>query len=156
MQALNIKLIEEIREKRSGVYGISANATFGQRPVDSYRMSISFPCAPENVDTLTAAVFDELEKMIKNGPTEEDIEKVKQAQRRDRETNLESNSYWLSTLSGYFTAPDEPDPLEILSFEKRQEKLSKAYLQEIASEFITPNEYIEVVLYPENGDYNDR
>jgi zinc protease len=156
VQALNIKLIEEIREKRSGVYGISANATFGQRPVDSYRMSISFPCAPENVDTLTAAVFDELEKMIKNGPTEEDIEKVKQAQRRDRETNLESNSYWLSTLSGYFTAPDEPDPLEILSFEKRQEKLSKAYLQEIASEFITPNEYIEVVLYPENGDYNDR
>ena len=63
VQALNIKLTEEVREKMSGVYGISARARPAKYPYEHYSITVSFPCAPENVDTLTQAVFAEIRKL---------------------------------------------------------------------------------------------
>ncbi len=50
-------------------------------------------------DTLTKAVFQEMNQLIDNGPTSEDLAKVKETSIRERETNEKQNNYWLSAIS---------------------------------------------------------
>ena len=146
IQALNIKLTEEIREKMSGVYGISARVSATKYPYEHYSINVGFPCAPENVDTLTQGVYREIKKLQANGPTEADLRKVKETLRREVETNLKENGYWLKALeSSYF---NEEDPREILDYEEAIEKLSVADLKAMADKYFNFDNVVEVVLYP--------
>ena len=149
IQALNIKLIEEIREKMSGVYGISARASASKYPYEHYDITIGFPCAPENVDTLTQGVYREIRKLQENGPTEADLRKVKETLRREYETNLKENGYWLQVLeSAYF---NDEDPSEILDYEKVINALSVADLKVMAERYFNFENVAEIVLYPEQA-----
>jgi len=149
VQALNIKLIEEIREKKSGVYGIGANASVSKYPYEHYTITISFPCAPENVEDLSKAVFDEIQKIKDNGPTQADLMKVKETQRREMEVNLKQNNYWLSALeAAYFTGAD---PVNIVQYEDKIEGLNIKSLKETANKYFNFDQYVKIVLYPEEG-----
>ncbi|MEM9673350.1 MAG: insulinase family protein [Bacteroidota bacterium] len=149
IQALNIKLIEEIREKKSGVYGIGASASPSKYPYEHYSIRINFPCAPENVEDLTEAVFTEIKKMQENGPTAEDLNKVKETQRRDMETNLKENRFWLSNLRrAYFL---DQDPTKIMDYEESIESLTAEGLKGIANKYFNFDSYVRVVLLPEEG-----
>jgi zinc protease len=153
VQALNIKLIEEIREKKSGVYSIGASANPSKYPYEHYSIRIGFPCAPENVEDLTEAVFAEVKKMKENGPTEEDLKKVKETQRRDMETNLKENRYWLRTLQqAYFL---DQDPTKVLDYEESIESLTAEGLKEVANKYFNFDSYVRVVLLPEEGAATD-
>lgn len=153
VQALNIKLIEEIREKKSGVYGIGANANSSKYPYEHYSITVSFPCAPENVEDLTEAVFAEIKKMQENGPTAQDLQKVKETQRRDMETNLEENRYWLRTLQqAYFLGQD---PQKVLDYKDAIESLTAEGLKETANKYFNFDSYVKVVLLPEEGASDD-
>ncbi|MFP4094664.1 MAG: M16 family metallopeptidase [Cyclobacteriaceae bacterium] len=153
VEALNIKLIEEIREKKSGVYGISARANAVRIPYEHYSITVNFPCAPENVEDLSEAVFDEIEKLKQNGPTPEDLKKVKEAQLRQMETNLKENSFWLRALEqAYFVGQE---PTTILDYNKSVDALSAADLQEAAKKYFNFDQYVKVVLYPEEGVQQD-
>ena len=146
IQAFNIKLIEEIREKMSGVYGISARANATKYPYEHYSITVGFPCAPENVDTLTQAVYQEIEKLQANGPTEADLRKVKETMRRDMETSLKENGYWLRTLEqAYFM---DEDLNEIVDYEEAIDELSVSELKAMANKYFNFDNVVEVVLYP--------
>jgi len=153
VQALNIKLIEEIREKKSGVYSIGASANPSKYPYEHYSIRIGFPCAPENVEDLTEAVFAEIKKVQENGPTEEDLKKVKETQRRDMETNLKENRYWLRTLQqAYFL---DQDPTKVLDYEESINNLTVEGLKEVANKYFNFDSYVRVVLLPEEGTTSD-
>ena len=146
IKALNIKLTEEIREKMSGVYGIRASASATKYPYEHYTITVGFPCAPENVDTLRQGVYREIKKLQENGPTETDLRKVKETLRREMETNLKENGYWLKTLeASYF---NEEDPRDILDYEEAINELSVADLQAMAKKYFNFEQVVEVVLYP--------
>jgi len=97
-EVLSIKLIEILREEKSGVYGVGASGSSSKYPNERYSFRISFPCAPENVSDLVAATFAEIDKIKKEGVSDEDLQKIKETQRRNREENLRKNRYWLSQL----------------------------------------------------------
>ena len=147
IQALNIKLTEEIREKMSGVYGISARASAVKYPYEHYSVNVGFPCAPENVDTLVQGVYREIKKLQANGPTQTDLDKVKETLRREYETNLKENGYWLRLLeSAYF---NDEDATEILNYEEAINELSVTDLKTLADQYFNFENVVEVVLYPE-------
>ncbi len=150
VQALNIKLIEKIREEKSGVYGISAQASAEKYPYEHYSITIAYPCAPENVDDLTQAVFEEIENIRKNGPTAQDLQKVKEAQRREMETNLKENGFWLSNLQRYYFM--KQDPSAIMEYEEIISALTTEELKETANQYFNMDRYVKVVLYPEDTE----
>lgn len=147
IQALQIKLIEEIREESSGVYSIGAYADAEQFPYENYTITVRFPCAPENADKLTEGVFAEIKKMMDNGPTEVDLNKVKEAKYRDMETSLKENRFWLSTLQRYYWY--DQDPVKILNYKESIDGLSIEQLKETANKYFDMNNYVKVVLMPE-------
>ena len=59
-KSLRIRLREVLREDMGGVYGVSAAGSISRRPRQSTRFTVSFGCAPDNVDKLKKAVFDEV------------------------------------------------------------------------------------------------
>ena len=148
---LNIKLREELREERSGVYNVSVRAQTSNRPDSTYRLQIVFSCAPDRVQELVNAVFSEIEALKENPPSAEYLTKVKEQQRRERETDLESNAFWVSTLDFYYSHPDE-NVRDVLDYPGLIESLDAEAIQQAARRYLDRDRYAKVVLYPE--DFN--
>ncbi|MFW5762419.1 MAG: M16 family metallopeptidase, partial [Cyclobacteriaceae bacterium] len=144
---LNIKLIEVLREEKGGVYGAGGNGSASKYPYEHYTFSIGFPCAPENVDDLSTTAVKLLKDLQENGPSEEDLKKVKETQRRIRLENLEKNSFWANALDQYYYY--DLDPATMLDYNKRVDNLSAEAIQKFAKKYIDTDEYIKIVLYPE-------
>jgi len=147
-EVLTIKLIEILREEKSGVYGVGAYGGSSKYPYESYTFRISFPCAPENVESLIKAVFDEINVIKKDGVTEEDLNKIKETQKRDREESLKQNRFWLSQLNYYYQFGTSLD-----TFYGREElikTITSKDLQEGANKYLNMDNYVEVILVPEN------
>lgn len=144
---LSIKLIENLREEKSGVYGVGARGNMSKLPSGKYRFSIGFPCGPENVDKLIEAAMTEVEKLKTDGPTQEDIDKTKETQRLDYKENLEKNRYWLRSLEAAWSL--DSDPSKILKKQELIDALDIESLKATANKYLKEEAKIQVVLMPE-------
>ncbi len=148
-EAVSIKLVEQLREEKGSVYGVGAFGGMQKIPYSFYTFNISFPCAPENADTLTRAAIDELRKVIKSGISAEDVAKVKEQQKRKLEVDLKQNQFWMTNLyDAYFNGND---PKLILQKEKQINGLTAKMMQDAAKKYINPAKYIRAVLKPETS-----
>jgi len=147
---LNIKVTERLREKESGVY--SPQVLGGGTSVDGgwYNIIAQFACAPENVDKLIAATHEEFAKIIKDGPTETDLEKFKAEEKRQEELKQQSNGFW----SSYFRKQliESTDFKEVLDQQKLLDALTVEDVKRIANKYINYQNYSKFVLMPDNGN----
>lgn len=147
-EALQIKLRESLREDAGGVYGVGVNTSISQYPEERYSVSVVFGCAPANVEKLTALVLGEMGKMTESGPLQTDIDKVTAIKRREHETALKENSYWISLLAGSYEL--KRDPAEAQAFFKESLKTATPEnLKKVANRYFDESNYIKVVLFPE-------
>jgi zinc protease len=145
--AMNILLIEKIREEASGVYGISASASTSKNPYEHYSISINFPCSPENSDTLSAAVFEVLQKIQQEGVDDAVTQKVIEAQKREMEVKIKQNGYWMGALK--YSYEYGYDPADINNYEDRINGVTNEKLQQVAKKYINFNNYVYLRLLPE-------
>jgi len=108
-------------------------------------VNIVIPCSPDNTDVLTKAAINEIRKIQKEGVTPEDLNKVKEAQRRDLEKNLKENNYWIGQLVNVY---QYDDPGLITQYSDRINSLTSEKLQAVAKK-IDLKKYVRVVLFPE-------
>ena len=149
-EVMDIKLVEQLREEKGSVYGVSSFGAINKIPYSYSNFSISFPCAPENVDTLSKAAIDELRKIIKAGVTPEDIAKVKEQQIRKLETDLKQNQFWMSVLfDAYYL---DTNPSDILNKQKQVNGLTSKIIQDAAKKYINLNSYIRATLKPDKQE----
>jgi zinc protease len=146
--AFRIKLREVLREDMGGTYGVGINANSLKYPDEEYAITISFGCAPERVEELTGTVFQLIDS-LKNYPLDEIyLTKVKETQRRQWEVDLKENNFWLRNL--WFCNFYDLDLNEFLNYPKRIDGLSLEDIQHTAQKYLDENNYVSVVLYPEN------
>ncbi|MBC7874338.1 MAG: insulinase family protein, partial [Ferruginibacter sp.] len=146
-EVMDIKLVEQLREEKGSVYGVSAFGGMNKIPYTYSTFSISFPCAPENIDTLTKAAIDELKKIINTGVAAADIAKVKEQQKRKLETDTKQNQFWMSALYEAYYLGNNPD--DILNKQKQVDGLSSKMIQDAAKKYINLNSYIRATLKPD-------
>ena len=95
---LSIRLRDILREELGGTYGVSAGFS-NAPPLKGYGMvQIQFGSSPDNVDKLVSATLKEIERLKVEGPSADDVSKVKELERRDLETNAKQNAYWLGSM----------------------------------------------------------
>jgi zinc protease len=145
---LNIKVIEKLREEMSGIYGGSLYGNIVKRPYPHYIITASFPCGPENVPKLTAALEELIRSAQEKGVDQKDLDKVKETWKKQYHVGLQSNDYWLTVLSNAFI--DQTNPENVLTYEKRVDAVTVADVQNAAKKFLTLNSMVKVALYPEN------
>lgn len=145
-EVLSIKLIEELREKESGVYGVGARGGFSKVPYEKAYFSISFPCGPENVDKLIKVALAEVEKIKKDGVQAKDLAKVKETYLLEHKVNMKTNRYWLNLLVE--AEKGEGNPEKVLDFEKKVNELTSDELKSIANKYLD-DAYFVAVLMPD-------
>ena len=145
---LTTRLLEVIREDKSSVYSIGASPSVDRYPEPEYKIIIYYGSAPEKVDELQKAVFDEIRDIAENGPTAEDLEKAKEKQHREREVNLRENGYWLSVLSNGFLYSDG-DFSKFDQFDQLVDQIDAKTIKEAAEKYFNFNDYYRVSLKPE-------
>jgi zinc protease len=91
-------------------------------------------------------VFSQIEKLKTKGVTAEEIAKVKETERREWETNVKRNEYWVGQLA----ARDEArEPLAgVLAFPARLAAITPQQIQQ-ASLLLRKENYVRVSLLPE-------
>ena len=60
------------------VYGVSMNGSTSRLPKPKYSINSSWGCNPDNIRKLSQTVLDEMRKIKKEGPTDIDLNKVKE------------------------------------------------------------------------------
>lgn len=149
-KAFNIKLRENMREEIGGVYGVGARVSLIQYPKPACAVTVNWGTNPGLVDTLSAIVFDQMHRLIKDGPTDEDLEKVKETTIRERETDDRQNRFWLGYIESALQNNQSMQTFE--SFKNKVHAVTKDDIKESAQKFLNPEHYARVVLYPEKKE----
>ncbi|HET9702724.1 MAG TPA: insulinase family protein [Vicinamibacterales bacterium] len=144
---LNIRLREILREELGGTYGVGVGFA-NTAPIKGYgTMTIQFGSSPENVDKLVAATLKEIERLKAEGPSMDDVNKVKELERRDLETNAKQNSYWLGSMQTVHLYGW--DPAGIARRSERTEKLTPEIIKAMFQKYFPMDRYTLVTLKPE-------
>lgn len=145
--ALENKLLERLREKESGVYSPQVGLSLSKYPKAHYYFTISFSCAPANVEKLIAAALDEVKHIKDNGATADDISKFKSEEQRQVELNLRNNNYWLN----YLTSREKygEDLNQVLGINERLNKVTVESSKTVAQQYLNGENYIRLVLMPQ-------
>ncbi len=145
---LTIKLLERLREKEGGVYGVGARASFSKLPKARYAFSIGFGSAVDKADALIASALDEVKKIQEQGPENGDIEKFLAEQQRQNELNLRENGYWLNYISSSYQ-----NDLDLTRYTRRIENLKKVTsksVQDVAGKYLKRDRLFEFILMPDS------
>ncbi|MDB4949885.1 MAG: peptidase domain protein [Gemmatimonadetes bacterium] len=144
---LEIRLRERLREDLGGTYGVGVGASSQRDPAPMYRVSIDFGADPGRLDELTRVVFQQIELLKRDGPTPQELDKVREEMRREKEISLRDNGWWTMQLVSYdrlgwdlrsiTDAADAPAPV------------TAELVRQAARRYLDPQSYVQVSLLPE-------
>jgi len=147
-ETLEIRLLQRLREDEGGVYSPGVMVSTEKYPQARYNLVIQFGCAPQNVEKLIASTKDEINKLRTDGPSQENVEKWRAEDKNKMETQLKTNGFWQSYLTSQV---QNNEPLEqIIDYPLFKDKITKRDLKNMASKYLDGNNYIRLVLLPEN------
>jgi zinc protease len=143
---LTLRYDETIREEEGGTYGVGVGANLRRWPVEKASVRIMFDCDPERYNMLKEIAWKEIEKLAKEGPTEEDLSKTVENILKDREESKEHNAYYLSNLLTYYVhGINYDDPA---NFEEIAKSLTTRDIQKVMKQFLDDPNIVDVVFTP--------
>ncbi|RYD91041.1 MAG: insulinase family protein, partial [Sphingobacteriales bacterium] len=149
-EVLNIKLIERLREQESGVYAPNVRARYQKIPAGRYSVTVSFGCAPENVDKLVAATLDEINKIKLNGALLTDIKKFQAEDMRAQQVQLRENYFWAGYIAG--GSQNNEDQHRILRYPNTLQKVTVASTKDAANKYLSGKNLIKLIQMPEKKE----
>ncbi len=97
-QAMQMLYTETVREDNGGAYGVPVSASLSDYPEEIATAQIVLPTAPEKRESMTGIVNDGIKKMMAEGPSEENLGKIKEYMLRSHQEDLKNNGYWMTSL----------------------------------------------------------
>lgn len=143
---MTIKLLQRLREKESGVYGISATAQLYKYPNPHYTITIGFGCAPDNVEKLIHSAEEVVGQLKSELPLKEDVEKVVNEDLRDIEVKMGTNSFWMNHLVSSNQMNEDVET--ILSYSKLVKDIKPETLKKAANNYLSGDNLAKLILYP--------
>jgi zinc protease len=148
-EILNIRIIEELREKIQGIYGGGTYASLEKIPYSNYSFVLQLPCGPEKADTLLKAVKKEFDDMVQKGPDSSYLNKVKKQLAEQYKTDLKKNETWIRVLQDIKMQGSSPE--YFLDFENYLNRLTPKDVQDAARIILAGKNQFTAVLMPETG-----
>jgi zinc protease len=145
---LQIKVLQQLREKESEVYSPQVSSVFNKFPEARFMINVIFGCAPKNAEHLIAMVNQEIAALKTEGPAADDIEKFKAAYEKNVELSLKDNSFWLNFLLSEYE--NKEDPAQVTQLIPNLDKVDTASVKAAAQIFLSGENVINFELLPEN------
>lgn len=147
---LRLRYTEEVREKEGGTYGVSVRASSGHYPYERKLVRMTFDADPEKADHLKSIIFREVEKIVKEGPTQVDLDKVVLNLKKERAQAKEHNSYWMNTLYNLYNHGYNSDAKE--NFDNILDSVTTQQIQKFAKQFYTDADIVDVMFLPKKAE----
>ncbi len=131
---LSIKLIEVLREDEGGVYSVRANGGMSRGVNSAASLSAFIPTGVEQYEKMQELTLKEIAKIKKDGPTEVDLNKVKESLKNDYKENIQKNNFWLNTL--YQADFYKEDASKVFQYEDFVSSFSVQDIKKVANQFV--------------------
>jgi zinc protease len=148
-EVLEMALRDILREDLGQTYNVSAGLSQRLPHRGAGHISISFGADPGNLESMIQRVFQEVQRLQAGGPTADLTSRAKETARRNYETALRQNGYWLGRLQT--THLLQQDPALILSRPARIEALTPGVLRETYMRYFPSDRHTVVTLVPTEG-----
>ena len=93
-QLMRMVYTEKVREEKGGTYGVSISGTMTQFPTAEALVRINFRTDPGKYTDLLPIIYEQLYAMAANGPSEKDLQKVKEYELKTYGQVVMMNDYW--------------------------------------------------------------
>lgn len=143
---LDVRYTENIREKEGGTYGVSVNSEASKEPIPIYTMTMTFNCDPDKADHLKSLIYAEIEKVKKEGVTQDEINNVTKNLLKDFEQSKPHNSYWLSVITTYYIYDiNNNDPAQFVDILKN---MTPEDIKDFADRMFDNPDILDIVFTP--------
>ena len=95
---LSTALRDTLREELGQTYTVSVGLSQSWPQRGGGHIRVSFGAAPENIQSMTERVLQEIRRLQQDGPSADLTARAKESARRGYETSLKQNAYWLGRL----------------------------------------------------------
>ena len=145
---LDQRYLVNIREKEGGTYGVGVQASSSKRPVEQYGMVMQFDCDPDKAQHLKSLIYADVEKLMKEGPTQEEIDKVIATMKKNAEQSKAHNAYWLNALTTYYIEGiDITDPK---NFDEILDNITTKDVQKFAQRLFKKADIVDIIFQPKS------
>jgi zinc protease len=146
-QVLEMRLRDILREKLGGTYSVGVGYS-NTSPQPGYgATSVQFGSAPENVESLTAAVMSEIQRLQKEGPSAADVQAVKEQEKNSLSEALLQNGYWLNSLQTVHLLGRDARRIPLRT--ERTDSLSQQNIHDALKKYFPVQRHTIVTLMPE-------
>jgi zinc protease len=143
---LEIALRDILREELGQTYTVSVDLAQGLPQRGGGHIEVSFGAAPENIEKMGARVMQEVQRLQKEGPSEDLVNRAKETARRNYETQLRQNDYWLRRFQAVQMWGQEP--AMIAHRVERINTVTVANVQEAFKKYFPADRMTTVTLVP--------
>jgi zinc protease len=143
---LDLVYTAKVREEEGGSYGVSVNISSQLYPYQNAQGLIMFDCDPAKAESLKAIVYNQIDSLVRFGPTKENLDKTVSNMLKNREESKLHNNYWNSVIySWYYTGVNVDDPK---NYEVILKKLTVKDIQKAAKSFFGKADVADIVFRP--------
>lgn len=143
---LDLRYTENIREKEGGTYGVGVQAGSVREPYSNYSMTMSFDCDPDKAQHLKSLIYAELDKIMKEAPTPEEMNKVIANMKKNHEQSKNHNSYWMNCITSYYISGVNPNDPK--NFDHIVDKLQPKDIQKFAQSLFKGADVVDLIFKP--------
>ena len=147
---LEIALREVLREDLGQTYTVSVGLSQSLPQRGDGHMSITFGASPTNVETMTTRVLQEVKRLQDSGPSDDLTNRAKESAKRDYETALRQNGYWIRRLEATYLFGN--DPVDIMKRAQRIDAVTPSVLQDTFKRYFPSDRFTIVTLVPTPTD----
>lgn len=142
LNALSTVLLEEIREKEGGTYGIGAYGELVGFPEKEAYYQIAYQTDPAKYEYLNGRIREIVAKFAAEGPTDEHLAKAKEFFLKNWKENVTENSYWAESLTTLLDSGADMDT----DFEQILNSITKEDARKVFESIVKQNNNVEVIM----------
>jgi zinc protease len=151
-EVVQMRLRDVLREDLGGTYG-PGFSTGIDRTSGQFQTAVNFGADPARVDSLAGVALEVVRKFAAEGPTDDELAKVRENLLRTRERAMTENGFWLGLLQGSVLWNDDPAE-NVESYAARVAALDAAGVRALAQVLLSEANIARFTLLPERQGAN--
>ena len=144
---LDMIYTETLRESEGGTYGASAMMDIQKYPVDVAMIQVYFDTNPTAADNRRELAKSELRKLAEQGPTDEQMTRIRENMKKNIPESRIQNGYWLEEINYFYKMGIDYDA----EYEAAVDALSAEGIRNAVASILASGNIAEVVMAPDKS-----
>ena len=145
---LDMIYVETLRESEGGTYGASVSSSIQKYPVDQAFIQVYFDTNPSSCAKLRELALAGLKKIAVEGPTEEQMTRVRENFKKNIPESRIQNNHWMDEISFYYNYDGMDYDAE---YEAAVNALTAEGIRDAVASVLASGNQIEVVMSPDKA-----